>query len=207
MHTVSQQRDRGLEGTLRTSQAAVPWRGHKDWRIVSVMLLWSVWFGRCAQLRSRLWCGAHTAVCYLSHCCVVSIDGEVWHRYWKKEKQQQSLVKVELKVVGKHPTGDVRKVRTDEFCTAYQSPRVILRAVRGWKVKAECWWSQSSRKSYVTWSKSQRTESWKRRGEGPGVNPGELQWRWRARKTASLLCSLCKFLSMIWKKKEQIKQK
>ena len=52
-----------------------------------------------------------------------------------KEKQQHSLVKVELKVVDKHPPGDVRKGRTDERCSAemklYQSPWVILPAVRG----------------------------------------------------------------------------
>lgn len=71
-----------------------------------------------------------------------------------KEKQQHSLVKVEVKVVDKHPTEDVREARTDEYCSAemklYQSPRVILPAVRGYKVKkVECCWSQSSRESYV----------------------------------------------------------
>lgn len=56
-----------------------------------------------------------------------------------KEKQQHSLVKVELKVVDKHPTGDVREARTDEHCSAemnlYQSPCVILPAVKALKVK------------------------------------------------------------------------
>lgn len=52
----------------------------------------------------------------------------------KKEKQQ--LVKAELKVVDKHPTGDVREARTDELRSSdemrlYQSPRVIFPAVRG----------------------------------------------------------------------------
>lgn len=69
------------------------------------------------------------------------------------EKQQHSLVKVELKVVDKHLTGDVREAKTDEHGSAemklYQSPSVIFPAVRGRKVKAECCWSQSSRKSYV----------------------------------------------------------
>lgn len=84
----------------------------------------------------RLWCEAHTSVCYLSLCSVASIDKEVLQRCWK---QQQSLVKVELKILDKGLTGDVREARTDEQCSAemklYQSPCVILPAVRGYKVK------------------------------------------------------------------------
>lgn len=38
-----------------------------------------------------------------------------------KEKQQHSLVKVELKVVGKHSTGDVRETRTDEQCCSVRN--------------------------------------------------------------------------------------
>lgn len=87
-------------------------------------------------------CGAPTAVCYLSHCSVVSIDGEVSAQGLPKEKQQHTLVKVELKVVDKHSTGDVREAGRDENCT---SPCVISPAVRGWSVKVDCCWSQSSR--------------------------------------------------------------
>ena len=67
-----------------------------------------------------------------------------------KEKQQHCLVKVELKVVDKHSTGDVREARTDENHSAemkfYQCPCVIFPAVREQTVKAEGCWSQGRRK-------------------------------------------------------------
>lgn len=51
------------------------------------------------------------------------------------EKREHRLVKVELKVVDKHPTGGFREARRDELRSAemklYQPPRVILPAVRG----------------------------------------------------------------------------
>lgn len=99
------------------------------------------------------------AVMWGSHSSLLSkslrsIDGEVL-QVLKKGKQQHSLVKVKLKVANMHTTGD----ETDKLHSAemklYRFPCVILAALRGKKVKVQCRWSQSSRKSYVTCSEGQ----------------------------------------------------